>query len=318
VRAAVRGESVMLVGDRAYQFPVAMLAPLTDAFVAHDWIAGAAMRAALGPVRSTVAVRALSGHRLLQWTDEPAAVPAVDGYATAALLAVPPRELSAHRVAVVGCGGIGGEVARHLAANGIRQLLLVDDDAVVRSNLNRQYLYTRADEGRPKVSAARAALRAIDPDLRVDTLPLAIRTAADTAVLDPYHPTVVLCCADTPKDIGQLLAGYAAEHGAVFALASAGLDEVSWGPVVLPDGPSYSAWWRSRRAPAGISGEPLAYSFGPTNSLVAAALARDLIHVLLGEAAPCLGAQLTCNLRTLQLTRDELTRDGITQDEAVR
>lgn len=235
-------------------------------------------------------------------------MPPVEGYATAAPLTVPPRELSGHRVAVVGCGGIGGEVARHLAANGIRQLLLVDDDAVSRTNLNRQYLYTRADEGRPKVAAAGAALRAVDPDVRVDTLHAAIRSAADTAVLEKFSPSVVLCCADTPQDVGQLLSGYAAEHGAVFAIATAGLDEVSWGPIVLPDGPSYSAWAQSLRAPAGLSGQPLAYSFGPTNSLVAALLARDLIHVLLGEDAPSLAAQLTCNLRSLQITRRELGR----------
>ncbi|MEO6503525.1 MAG: ThiF family adenylyltransferase [Jatrophihabitantaceae bacterium] len=283
-----------------------MLEPLTPAFVAHDWIAGAELQAALGPVRSSVAVRALSGHQLLQWTDRPATMPPVEGYATAALLAVPPRELSAHRVAVVGCGGIGGEVARHLGANGIRQLLLVDDDAVSRTNLNRQYLYTRADEGRPKVAAAGAALRAVDPDLQVTTLEVSIRNEAGTAVLDPFGPTVVLCCADTPQDVGRLLSDYATECGAVFAIASAGLDEVSWGPVVLPGGPSYSTWSQSLRVPAGVGGEPLAYSFGPTNSLVAALLARDLIHVLLGEAAPSLGAQLTWNLRTLQITRREL------------
>jgi len=296
----------MLVGDRAYEFPVAMLDQLTDAFVAHDWIADAELRAALGPVRTSVAVRALGGHQLLQWTDRPAAMPPADGYATAALLAVPPRELSEHRVAVIGCGGIGGEVARHLGANGIRQLLLVDDDAVSRTNLNRQYLYTRADEGRSKVTAASAALRAVDPELRVDTLDVAIRDEAGTAVLDPFDPTVVLCCADTPPDVGRLLSDYATERGAVFAIATAGLDEVSWGPVVVPDGPSYSAWSQSLRVPAGLDAAPLAYSFGPTNSLVAALLARDLIHVLLGEAAPSLDAQLTCNLRTLQITRREL------------
>lgn len=296
----------MLVGDRAYRFPAAMLDPLTEAFAAHAWIAGAELQAELGPVRSSVAVRALSGYQLLQWTDQPATMPSAEGYATAALLTVPPRELSGHRVAVVGCGGIGGEVARHLAANGIRQLLLVDDDAVSPTNLNRQYLYTRADEGRPKVTAASAALRAVDPDVRVDTLHAAIRSAADTAALDPFSPSVMLCCADTPQDVGQLLSEYAAEHGAVFAIASAGLDEVSWGPIVTPDGPSYSAWARSLRAPAALATQPLAYSFGPTNSLVAAMLARDLIHVLLGEDAPSLAAQLTCNLRSLQITRREL------------
>jgi hypothetical protein len=233
-------------------------------------------------------------------------MPTAEDYTTAALLEVPPRELSSHLVAVIGCGGIGGEVARHLGANGVRRLLLVDDDVVSRANLNRQYLYSRADEGRPKVAAADTALRAVEPDLHVDALPVAIRDAAEAAVLDAYAPSVVVCCADTPKDIGEILSSYAAQRGAVFAIASAGLDEVSWGPIVTPDGPSYLEWSRSLRTVAGISEEPLPYSFGPTNSLVAAALARDLIHVLLGESPPSLGAQVTCNLRTLQITRQEV------------
>jgi len=137
-------------------------------------------------------------------------------------------------------------------------------------------------------------------------LAVAIGGEADTAALDPYDPSVIVCCADTPKDVGAVLSRYAARRGAVFAIATAGLDEVSWGPIVTPQGPSYLEWSRSRRAPAGISDEPLAYSFGPTNSFVAAALARDLIHVLLGEAAPSLNAQVTCNLRTLQISRCEL------------
>ena len=144
------------------------------------------------------------------------------------------------------------------------------------------------------------------PELRVDALPARIRSEPEAAVLDRYPLSAVLCCADTPKDVGVTISRYAARRGAVFAIASAGLEEVAWGPIVTPTDPSYAAWARVREAPSDSSGKPLECSFGPTNSFVASALARDLIHVLLGDVAPSLRAQVTYNFRTLRVTRLEM------------
>ncbi|RXJ71362.1 hypothetical protein CS022_21105 [Veronia nyctiphanis] len=45
------------------------------------------------------------------------------------------------KILLVGCGGVGAEVALHLAAAGVSELVLVDYDTVDLHNLNRQYLY---------------------------------------------------------------------------------------------------------------------------------------------------------------------------------
>ena len=77
------------------------------------------------------------------------------------------RKLAAARVLVVGAGGLGSPAAMYLAAAGIGTLDLVDFDRVDESNLHRQLLYGTPDVGRPKIDAAVARLRAINPHTRV-------------------------------------------------------------------------------------------------------------------------------------------------------
>jgi len=79
------------------------------------------------------------------------------------------RLLDAH-VAIVGAGGIGSPLIQALAAAGIGQLTVIDDDHVALSNLQRQYLFGTADVGRPKVDAARDAIARLNPDVTVTTL----------------------------------------------------------------------------------------------------------------------------------------------------
>lgn len=90
------------------------------------------------------------------------------------------ERLAAARVLVLGLGGLGSAVALYLAAAGVGQLLLVDDDRVDRTNLQRQIAHTEADVGRLKVDSATARLRALNPLVNVE--PLAQRL--DGAALD--------------------------------------------------------------------------------------------------------------------------------------
>ena len=69
---------------------------------------------------------------------------------------------------VIGAGGLGGPALLVLAAAGVGRLVVVDDDAVETSNLNRQPLFREADLGARKAAAAAARLRALHPALAVD------------------------------------------------------------------------------------------------------------------------------------------------------
>jgi molybdopterin/thiamine biosynthesis adenylyltransferase/rhodanese-related sulfurtransferase len=77
------------------------------------------------------------------------------------------QKLRDSRVALVGAGGLGSPAALYLAAAGVGQITLIDDDRVERSNLQRQVLHRDADIGRPKVQSGRATMLALNPDIEV-------------------------------------------------------------------------------------------------------------------------------------------------------
>ena len=70
-------------------------------------------------------------------------------------------------VAVIGAGGIGSPALQYLAAAGVGRIIVIDDDRVDLSNLQRQTLFGTADIGTTKVDAAAAAVARINPGVHV-------------------------------------------------------------------------------------------------------------------------------------------------------
>jgi len=87
--------------------------------------------------------------------------------------------LGASRVAIIGCGGLGSNVAAMLVRCGVKNLTLVDSDRVEEGNLNRQ-LFFRDQIGMLKTEALAVTLRRIGPELELDMAP--IRVTADNLV----------------------------------------------------------------------------------------------------------------------------------------
>lgn len=74
--------------------------------------------------------------------------------------------LRAARVAIIGCGGLGSNVAAMLLRSGVGALTLVDFDTVAADNLNRQLFF--ADQvGRPKTEALAETLTRIGKDAQL-------------------------------------------------------------------------------------------------------------------------------------------------------
>ena len=80
------------------------------------------------------------------------------------------ERLARATVLLIGLGGLGSPAALYLAAAGVGRLLLNDFDRVDLSNLQRQLLYTEADLGTAKTTAAAAALGALNPDCKLEAL----------------------------------------------------------------------------------------------------------------------------------------------------
>lgn len=78
------------------------------------------------------------------------------------------RRIAAARVGVIGAGGLGSPVILALAAAGVGELVVFDDDVVDASNLQRQVIHRRQDVGRPKTdSAERVASERSETRVRV-------------------------------------------------------------------------------------------------------------------------------------------------------
>jgi len=77
------------------------------------------------------------------------------------------RQLFKSRVAVIGCGGLGGYVIEQLARLGVGELVVIDPDFFEEHNLNRQLLSSPAELGLSKVTAAVARVGSINPAVTV-------------------------------------------------------------------------------------------------------------------------------------------------------
>jgi len=80
----------------------------------------------------------------------------------------PLARLRASKVAVLGIGGVGSYAVEALARCGIGHLLIVDDDAVCLTNINRQLHATLKTIGMNKVDAMRERVGEIDREIFVD------------------------------------------------------------------------------------------------------------------------------------------------------
>ena len=103
-------------------------------------------------------------------------------------------KLRASRVLVVGCGGLGVPVISYLAGAGIGRLGLVDGDRLESSNLHRQTMYALADVGQLKAELATARVRALNPDVDVQTYPVRLDATNAPEIIAQYD--LVIDCTD--------------------------------------------------------------------------------------------------------------------------
>ncbi len=73
------------------------------------------------------------------------------------------------KIGIAGIGGIGSNVARHLAQARVQALKIVDFDRVEAANLNRQF-YSMAQVGKRKTDSLEVNLKGIFPELSLEKI----------------------------------------------------------------------------------------------------------------------------------------------------
>jgi molybdopterin-synthase adenylyltransferase len=94
--------------------------------------------------------------------------------------------LQSSRVAIVGCGALGGVQAEGLARAGVGHITLIDRDFVEVSNLQRQFLFSEDDAAKalPKAVAAEARLRQINSGIEIRGIVADLDSASIGELLD--------------------------------------------------------------------------------------------------------------------------------------
>lgn len=79
-------------------------------------------------------------------------------------------KLSKAKVLIIGAGGLGAAVLPYLAAAGVGEIGIVDDDVIEVSNLQRQVIYKTSAVGKYKVEEAKAMVSELNPLVKVNAI----------------------------------------------------------------------------------------------------------------------------------------------------
>jgi len=76
-------------------------------------------------------------------------------------------KLSKAKILVIGAGGLGASILPYLAAAGVGEIGIVDDDVIEISNLHRQVIYKSSAVGKYKAEEAKAMIAELNPLVKV-------------------------------------------------------------------------------------------------------------------------------------------------------
>jgi bacteriocin biosynthesis cyclodehydratase domain-containing protein len=222
-------------------------------------------------------------------------------------------------VAVIGCGGLGTWSVAALTCLGVGHLVLVDDDHVALSNLNRQILFSRRDVGSAKVAAAEGWVRSFDPCTRVTAVERRLAAAADVRPVIAGADAVVLAADWPPYELARWVNAACVETGTPFITAGQVPPLLKVGPTYIPGrGPCFrcheTALARASeayedyvafRAPHPATGSTV----GPASCVVGGLIALELLHMLTGHRPVTLDSAVLVNMRTLEVRHEPIARD---------
>jgi bacteriocin biosynthesis cyclodehydratase domain-containing protein len=218
------------------------------------------------------------------------------------------QRLRESAVLVLGCGGLGTWALGSLAAAGVGAFVLVDDDVVEPSNLNRQVLYGPADVGLPKAERAAAWVRRFDPGVRVREVRSRIESAHDLLELLDGVDAVVQTADWPPYRILRWVADACGTRGVPYVIGGQRPPVLKVGPTFVP---GRSACFRCQEA-ALERAYPLyrelseqrdarpsrATTLGPASGIVGTLIGAEVMHLLLGRPIATEGRSLILDLRT--------------------
>ena len=217
------------------------------------------------------------------------------------------ERLRAARALVVGAGGLGCPAALYLAASGVGRLTLADPDKVDLTNLQRQILYRTDSIGLAKVDAATAALAALNPEVRIDSLKKRIEEKDLKPLL--ADADVVLDCSDNFATRHALNRACVAANKPLVSGAAIRFDaQVAVFDLRKPDAPCYACLYPEDGEAEEVQCSQMGV-FAPLTGVVGALQAMEAAKLLAGAGEPLSGRLLLLDAklsewRTVRVRRD--------------
>jgi bacteriocin biosynthesis cyclodehydratase domain-containing protein len=229
------------------------------------------------------------------------------------------RALGDATVAIIGCGGLGSWALGALACAGVGNFVLVDDDTVEPSNLNRQIVYVDADIGRPKVECAAEWVRRFAPTTQVTTQRRRVGSAADVVPLARDADIVLLLADHPPYVIERWVNAACVSTSTPYIACGQGTPILKVGPMVVPGRTACFACEETQmRASAPLYDDVVALrqqtsafamTLGPASGIIGTLLSMEVMHALLGRPAATEGRALLLDIQTLRTWWEPIERD---------
>jgi adenylyltransferase/sulfurtransferase len=107
------------------------------------------------------------------------------------------EKLKAAKILVVGAGGLGTPVLQYLAAAGVGNIGICDNDYVDESNFHRQIMYGASDLGKLKTIVAKEKLKLLNPMVEFNIHNIQIKEENAKNILGNYQ--IVIDCTANPN-----------------------------------------------------------------------------------------------------------------------
>jgi bacteriocin biosynthesis cyclodehydratase domain-containing protein len=230
------------------------------------------------------------------------------------------RRLRTSSVVVLGCGGLGTWALGAMACVGIGRFVLIDDDAIELSNLNRQILYGAHDIGRRKVDVAAGWVRRFDPGVEVTTIAKRVGGPADVRDAIAGAEALVLVADWPPYELTPWVNEACVAAGVPFLTAGQQPPLLKIGPTYMPgQGACFACHERLLRRDFPLYEEladqrrrdpPAATTLGPASGVIGTLLALEVLHLIVrGDPPTTTDRALIVDMRTLHTHWEAIERD---------
>ncbi len=217
-------------------------------------------------------------------------------------------KLAAARVALLGAGGLGAPAALYLAAAGVGQLTLIDDDRVERSNLHRQVIHADARVGMAKTESARLALNALNPRVRIEARTERLRADNVERLLDG-HDLVIDGADNFPARYLLAAATRRLRLPMVYGAVERFTGQVSVFDPRRDDSPCYRCLFPEPPSAAEAPNCSEAGVLGVLPGIVGLLQATEAMKLVLGLGGPLVGRLLSFDALGMRFRETRLPRD---------